>query len=77
MNQITYNEIYSHAQSIHNFKELVKKESKHPILARILSSLASIEPSQAIEFIREYYSRMDIVLTAPAVLFNDLQLKVR
>lgn len=77
MNQTNYNEIYKYAQSIHDFKNLVKKESKHNTLAKVLASLASIELTEAKEFIREYYSRMDILIVSPAVLFNDLQLKAK
>ena len=72
MNSIRYNEIYFYTKYIHDFKQMVMSEQKHKLLSLALASLASIERSEAIEFIREYYSRMDIVLTAPAVLFNEL-----
>lgn len=77
MNQIRYDELLSYAKSIHRFKDLVKCESKHKILCKVLTSLASISATESMEFIREYYSRMDIVLVSPAVLFNDINLKAK
>lgn len=74
MDNITYEELVKHAQSIAGFSKLVSSESKHKVAVNALCSVASIDKHTANEFINEYYSRMDIKLTAPKVLFNDLKI---
>lgn len=72
MNTNQYEEIRSIAQSIHGFAKMVASESKYKVALNVLCSAASIDAHTAHDFINEYYSRMDIKLTAPRVLFNDL-----
>ena len=72
MNNEQYEDIRKVAQSIQGFSKLVSSESKYKTALKALCSLASIEPHTAHEFISEYYSRMDIKLVAPKVLFNEL-----
>jgi hypothetical protein len=72
MNTEQYEDLRKVAQSIQGFGRMVSSESKYKVALNVLCSLASIEPRIAHEFISEYYSRMDIKLTSPKVLFNDL-----
>lgn len=72
MNDLQYEEIRKAAQSIQGFSKMVASESKYKTALKALCSVASIEAHTAHEFISEYYSRMDIKLVAPKVLFNEL-----
>lgn len=72
MDQIQYEELVKSAQSIGGFRKLVSSESKHNVAVNVLCSVASIDRNLAKEFVNEYYSRMDIKLIAPKVLFNEL-----
>jgi hypothetical protein len=72
MNTEQYEEIRKVAQSIQGFARMISSESKHKVAQNVLCSLASIEPRTANEFIYEYYSRMDLKLTSPKVLFNGI-----
>ena len=74
MDQNRYEELVKHAQTIGGFSKLVSSESKYKIAVNVLCSVASIDKHTALDFISEYYSRMDIKMVSPRVLFNDLKL---
>ena len=71
MNSQRYEELLPYADSIQGFKALVMSESKCSVGIKALSHVANIDERESKEFVREYYSRMDIKLVAPRVLFNE------
>lgn len=71
MNSQRYEELLSYADSIQGFKALVMSESKCSVAIKALCHVANIDEREAKEFVREYYSHMDIKLVAPRVLFNE------
>jgi hypothetical protein len=73
MEQSRYEELVRYAQSIKGFSKLVSSESKYRLALNVLCSVADIDRHTAIDFIGEYYSRMEIKMMSPKVLFNDLK----
>ena len=74
MDQSRYEELVRYAQSINGFSKLVSSESKYKLALNVLCSVADIDRHTAIDFISEYYSRMEIKMVAPRVLFNDFKI---
>jgi hypothetical protein len=74
MDQNKYEELVKYAQRINGFSKLVSSESKYKLALNVLCSVANIDRHTGIDFISEYYSRMDIKMVSPRVLFNDLKL---
>jgi hypothetical protein len=73
MDQNRYEELVTHAQAIKGFSKLVSSESKYKLALNVLCSVANIDRRTAMDFISEYYSRMEIKMVAPRVLFNELK----
>jgi hypothetical protein len=71
MNSQRYEELLTYADSIQGFKALVMSESKCSVGIKALCHVSGIDERESKEFVREYYSRMDIKLVAPRVLFNE------
>ena len=71
MNSQRYEELLTYADSIQGFKALVMSESKCSVGIKALCHVANIDEKESKEFVREYYSHMDIKLVAPRVLFNE------
>jgi hypothetical protein len=73
MEKNRYEELVKYAQSIKGFSRLVSSESKYRLALNVLCSVANIDRHTAMDFIGEYYSRMDIKMVSPRVLFNELK----
>jgi hypothetical protein len=73
MEKNRYEELVRYAQSIKGFSRLVSSESKYRLALNVLCSVANIDRHTAMDFIGEYYSRMDIKMVSPKVLFNELK----
>ena len=73
MEKNRYEELVKYAQSIKGFSRLVSSESKYRLALNVLCSVANIDRHTAMDFIGEYYSRMDIKMVSPKVLFNELK----
>lgn len=74
MNNEQYNDILLHAKTIRRFNEMVSNETTQPTAKKVLRYVAEITDQEATEFINEFYSRMDISIKQPRILFNDLSL---
>lgn len=74
MDQNKYEELVKYAQRIKGFSRLVSSESRCRLAINVLCSVANIDRHTGIDFVNEYYSRMDIKMMSPRVLFNDLKI---
>jgi hypothetical protein len=74
MEKNRYEELVKYAQRIHGFSRLVSSERRYKLALSVLCSVANIDRHTAYDFITEYYSRMDIKMMSPKVLFNDLKI---
>ena len=75
MNNEQYNDILLHAKTIRKFNEMVSNETTQSTAKKVLKYVAEIDDQTANEFINEFYSRMDINIKQPKVIFNDMALK--
>ena len=64
MNDLQYEELLTYAKSIGQFKVMVSSESKRPLAVRTLMYVANIDKRTALEFVNEYYDRMDLGMTS-------------
>lgn len=74
MNEERYNELVRLVSGINGFRQMVQAESKQPIAIRLIKYLAQTTEHEAVDFINEYYSRMDLKFGGIR-LDNEMQLR--
>jgi predicted sulfurtransferase len=75
MNNEQYTDLLNQTKNIRKFNEMVSSEKMQGTAKKVLMYVTGITDKEANEFIAELYSRMDIQIKQPKILFNDLQLK--
>lgn len=74
MNEFNYEELLNYVKSIPKFRMMVSSESRRGTAIKLVMYLAGIDKHTAIEFINEYYSRMDVRFSS-SVIGNEMSIR--